>query len=101
MKSIFRIKKEERLLVLIMLMVFFAFNALVIYSHYDWYTKPFHGGFWSVFTKHFQMSGYDNWSWITISGLRIHFDTMRHPLYLTFLYLLKLLKNHFPVMHWL
>lgn len=93
MKSIFRIKKEERLLVLIMLMVFFAFNALVIYSHYDWYTKPFHGGFWSVFTKHFQMSGYDNWSWITISGLRIHFDTMRHPLYLTFLYPMYLL-NH-------
>ena len=95
MKSIFRIKKEERLLVLIMLMVFFAFNALVIYSHYDWYTKPFHGGFWSVFTKHFQMSGYDNWSWITISGLRIHFDTMRHPLYLTFLYPMYLLN------HWL
>ena len=95
MKSIFRIKKEERLLVLIMLIVFFAFNALVIYSHYDWYTKPFHGGFWSVFTKHFQMSGYDNWSWITISGLRIHFDTMRHPLYLTFLYPMYLLN------HWL
>ena len=41
------------------------------------------------------MSGYDNWSWITISGMRIHFITSRHPLYLTFLYPLYLLN------HWL
>jgi membrane protein len=52
-----------------------------------------HGGFWSVFTKNFRMSGYDCWSWITVSGGRIHFVTSRHPLYLTFLYPLYLLND--------
>ena len=95
MRNIFCIKKEERWLVLIMLIIFVSFNALLIYSNYSWYTKGVHGGFWTIFSKHFQMSGYDNWSWITISSMRVHFDTMRHPLYLTFLYPMYLLN------HWL
>ena len=91
--SIFKIKKEERILFCAMLLVFIFFNALLIYSHYSIYTMGAHGGFWSLFTKNFRMSGYDCWSWITISGMRIHFDTIRHPLYLTFLYPLYLLNN--------
>ena len=93
--NIFKVKKEERWLVFIMLAVFLTFNTLLIISHYHVYTMGAHGGFWSIFTKNFRMSGYDNWSWITISGMRIHFITSRHPLYLTFLYPLYLLN------HWL
>lgn len=93
--NIFKVKKEERWLVFIMLAVFLTFNILLITSHYHVYTMGAHGGFWSIFTKNFSMSGYDNWSWITISGMRIHFITSRHPLYLTFLYPLYLLN------HWL
>ena len=93
--NIFKVKKEERWLVFIMLAVFLTFNTLLIISHYHVYTMGAHGGFWSIFTKNFRMSGYDNWSWITISGMRIHFMTLRHPLYLTFLYPLYLLN------HWL
>ena len=93
--NIFKVKKEERWLVFIMLAVFLTFNILLITSHYHVYTMGTHGGFWSIFTKNFRMSGYDNWSWITISGMRIHFITSRHPLYLTFLYPLYLLN------HWL
>ena len=95
MFNIFKVKKEERWLVFIMLAVFLTFNILLITSHYHVYTMGAHGGFWSIFTKNFRMSGYDNWSWITISGMRIHFITSRHPLYLTFLYPLYLLN------HWL
>lgn len=93
--NIFKVKKEECWLVFIMLAVFLTFNILLITSHYHVYTMGAHGGFWSIFTKNFRMSGYDNWSWITISGMRIHFITSRHPLYLTFLYPLYLLN------HWL
>ncbi len=93
--NIFKVKKEERWLVFIMLAVFLTFNILLITSHYHVYTMGAHGGFWSIFTKNFRISGYDNWSWITISGMRIHFITSRHPLYLTFLYPLYLLN------HWL
>ena len=91
--NIFKVKKEERWLAFVMLAVFVTFNAMVIASHYHVYTMEAHGGFWSVFTKNFRMSGYDCWSWITISGGRIHFVTSRHPLYLTFLYPLYLLND--------
>ena len=91
--NIFKVKKEERWLAFVMLAVFVTFNAMVIASHYHVYTMEAHGGFWSVFTKNFRMSGYDCWSWITISGGRIHFVTSRHPLYLTFLYPLYLFND--------
>ena len=91
--NIFKVKKEERWLAFAMLAVFVTFNAMVIASHYHIYTMDSHGGFWSVFTKNFRMSGYDCWSWITVSGGRIHFVTSRHPLYLTFLYPLYLLND--------
>ena len=91
--NIFKVKKEERWLAFAMLAVFVTFNAIVIASHYHLYTMDAHGGFWSIFTKNFRMSGYDCWSWITVSGGRIHFVTSRHPLYLTFLYPLYLLND--------
>lgn len=91
--DIFKVKKEERWLAFTMLAVFVTFNAMVIASHYHLYTMDAHGGFWSIFTKNFRMSGYDCWSWITVSGGRIHFVTSRHPLYLTFLYPLYLLND--------
>ena len=91
--NIFKVKKEERWLAFAMLAVFVTFNAMVIASHYHVYTMDAHGGFWSIFTKNFCMSGYDCWSWITVSGGRIHFVTSRHPLYLTFLYPLYLLND--------
>ena len=91
--DIFKVKKEERWLAFAMLVVFVTFNAMVIASHYHLYTMDAHGGFWSIFTKNFRMSGYDCWSWITVSGGRIHFVTSRHPLYLTFLYPLYLLND--------
>lgn len=91
--DIFKVKKEERWLAFTMLAVFVTFNAMVIASHYHVYTMGAHGGFWSIFTKNFRMSGYDCWSWIMVSGGRIHFVTSRHPLYLTFLYPLYLLND--------
>lgn len=91
--DIFKVKKEERWLAFVMLAVFVTFNAMVIASHYHVYTMDAHGGFWSIFTKNFRMSGYDCWSWIMVSGGRIHFVTSRHPLYLTFLYPLYLLND--------
>ena len=91
--NIFKVKEEERWLAFAMLAVFVTFNAMVIASHYHVYTMGAHGGFWSIFTKNFRMSGYDCWSWIMVSGGRIHFITSRHPLYLTFLYPLYLLND--------
>lgn len=86
MLGLFRIKKEERLIAFTLLLVFVALNAMLIYSHYGTYTMGAKGGYWTIFTNNFRMSGYDNWSWITLSGMRVHFETVRHPLFLSLLY---------------
>ena len=82
---IFKIKKEERLFALMACVVFVAFNALLIYNKYDRFTMGEHVGFWSVFYNHLNMSGYDVFSCIAVSCLRIHFSTLRHPLYIVLL----------------
>ncbi|MDD7273991.1 MAG: DUF6080 domain-containing protein [Prevotella sp.] len=91
--SIFKVKREERWLAMCLLLVFATFTTLLILSHFDVYTMGARNGFWSIFTKNFRVSGYDNWSWITLSGMRIHFETNRHPLFLSFLYPMFLLNR--------
>lgn len=82
---IFKIKKEERLFALAACLVFVAFNGLLIYNKFDRFTLGEHVGFWSVFYNHLNMSGYDVFSCIAVSCLRIHFSTLRHPLYIALL----------------
>lgn len=85
--AIFKIKREERWLFVAAVLLFAGLNALLIASHWGMYTKPLlHGGAWSVFHGRFEMSGYDCWSWMTVSEGRVWFETIRHPLYLSFLY---------------
>ncbi|MGI6242114.1 MAG: DUF6080 domain-containing protein [Prevotella sp.] len=93
--KIFKIKREERWLVVVALLLFVTLNLLLILSQWAAYTKGAPGGFWSIFNNKFCMSGYDYWSWLTVSDLKIHYATNRHPLYLTILYPLYLLN------HWL
>lgn len=83
---IFKIRREERGLVLVLLLLFVGLQSLLISQHAHSYFLGAHGGFWTIFRRAFEVSGYDCWSWITVSGLRIHFDTMRHPLFFSLLY---------------
>ena len=85
MKTIFKIRKGERLFALISMMVFILFNGLLIYSKFDRFTIGAHGGFWTIFYNHLNMSGYDVFSCIAVSCLRIHYSTLRHPLYIVLL----------------
>lgn len=79
------IRKEERPIALIALIVFALLNGLLIYNHYDSFTRGAHVGFWSVFYNHLNMSGYDVFSLIFISCMRLHWDAMRHPLFVAVL----------------
>lgn len=94
--KIFQLRKEEKWLALAALLIFTVLNALMIGSHWAHYTEGASGGFWTLFVSRFNMSGYDCWSWLTVSGMRIHFQTIRHPLYLTFLYPMYLF-NHWQM----
>ena len=51
------IRKEERPLALVALVVFVVLNAMLICNHYDAFTRGAHVGFWSVFYNHLGMSG--------------------------------------------
>lgn len=85
--AIFKLKPEERWLAAACLLVFTGLNALLIGSEWDLYVRPLlHGGSWGVFKNHFEMSGYDCWSWIMLSEGKVFFDTLRHPLFFSVLY---------------
>lgn len=93
MKSLFALNKEERWIALVALIVLLVLNAMLINQYSPLFLKCGKVGYWSVFSKNFRMSGYDCWSYITLSNLRIHFETPRHPLFLSLLWPLHYLNK--------
>lgn len=79
------LRKEERPIAVVALVVFAALNALLIANHWQSFTRGAHVGFWSVFYNHLDMSGYDIFSLIFISCMRLHWNTLRHPLFVVLL----------------
>lgn len=89
------LRKEERPLAIVAAVVFTILNGLLIYCHYDSFTRGAHVGFWSVFYNHLCMSGYDVFSLIFISCMRLHWNALRHPLFVA------LLLPMYWINHWL
>lgn len=79
------LRKEERPIAVVALVVFAALNALLIANHWQSFTRGAHVGFWSVFYNHLNMSGYDIFSLIFISCMRLHWNALRHPLFVVVL----------------
>ncbi len=79
------LRKEERPVAIVALIVFAALNALLIVNHWQSFTRGAHVGFWSVFYNHLNMSGYDIFSLIFISCMRLHWNALRHPLFVVLL----------------
>lgn len=79
------LRKEERPIAGVALVVFAALNALLIANHWQSFTPGAHVGFWSVFYNHLNMSGYDIFSLIFISCMRLHWNALRHPLFVVVL----------------
>lgn len=79
------LRKEERPIAIVALVVFAALNALLIANHWQSFTRGAHVGFWSVFYNHLNMSGYDIFSLIFISCMRLHWNALRHPLFVVLL----------------
>lgn len=86
MKNIFKIKKEERILALVSMLVFTALNAVLIHSYPASFFKAGKLGFWSIFYKHFTVSGFDAYSYIFLSNEKIYYELSRHPLFGALLY---------------
>lgn len=79
------LRKEERPVAIVALIVFATLNALLIANHWSSFTRGAHVGFWSVFYNHLNMSGYDIFSLIFISCMRLHWNALRHPLFVALL----------------
>lgn len=79
------LRKEERPIAGVALVVFAALNTLLIANHWQSFTRGAHVGFWSVFYNHLNMSGYDIFSLIFISCMRLHWNALRHPLFVVLL----------------
>uniref|UniRef100_A0AB33JP12 Glycosyltransferase RgtA/B/C/D-like domain-containing protein n=1 Tax=Prevotella sp. GTC17262 TaxID=3236797 RepID=A0AB33JP12_9BACT len=91
--NIFRLKNEERWIALVALLVVATLLWLMVRQYSPLFLKGGNLGYWTIFSRHFRMSGYDCWSYITLSNLRIHFETSRHPFFLSVLYPLYLLNQ--------
>ena len=89
------LRKEERPLAITAAVVFTILNGLLIYCHFDSFTRGARVGFWSVFYNHLCMSGYDVFSLIFISCMRLHWNALRHPLFVAVLLTL------YWINHWL
>lgn len=86
MQNIFKIKKEERWIAIMALIIFAALNALLFVKYGKGFLHGQKGGFWLVFHNHFRVSGYDVWSLIFLSCHKIYFEITRHPLFAVILY---------------
>ena len=82
----FKIKKDEWMLLLVGLLVFAALNWLMLQYNFDTFTHAQRGGFYSMFHGHVPVSGYDDYTYITLSKWRILYQLYRHPLLAAMLY---------------
>lgn len=96
MNNIFKIKKEERIPVLIALVVFIALNILMVTYHYDSFTRGGKVGYWTIFSRDFEISGFDFYTYLTLSKWDGYYTEFRHPL-LQFLWYPFYLINHWQM----
>ncbi len=83
--SLFRVKREERLLAGVMLAVFVALDALVICKYYDVFT-PLNAHYWHLFISKFHISGFDPITYSVVSDWTAGYNVYRHPLLAFYMY---------------
>lgn len=88
----FRIRREERWLALVALLVFILLNALTISKYGDLFMKPVED-YWNLFIGRFRVSGYDPITYYVLSDWEVRYNVYRHPLLAFFMYLPYLLNQ--------
>lgn len=78
--KLFFIRHLETLLVSVVgLIIFSSLNWMMTQWHYERWTNP-KVGFWSIFHKGFELSGFDQKTYIVVSKWRPLYEHFRHPL---------------------
>lgn len=84
--SIFRVKREERLLAMVMLVLLIALDALVVCKYYDIFT-PLNKYYWHLFIGKFHISGFDPITYSVVSNWTAGYNVFRHPLLAFYMYI--------------
>lgn len=99
--KIFAIRRDERWMALMSMLIFTCMNAMLIYNHFAKFTLAKYGkiGAWSLFNNQLHFSGYDPYAYMTLTKYTVYYTLDRHPLYTALLYPFYLL-NHFIMTTW-
>jgi hypothetical protein len=84
--GIFRIRKDERWMSLVMLVLLVSLNALVILKYYGKFSV-FNKDYFRLFVKTFHISGYDPVTYCVVSHWDATYNIYRHPLLAFFMYI--------------
>lgn len=84
-KRIFAVRREERLIAILLLILIVALNALVVMHYYDELTKPFRY-YWYLFIHKFHVSGFDPITYYVLTDWTAAYNVYRHPLLAFFMY---------------
>ena len=82
---IFGIRRQERPIALLMLLVLVALNALVVCKYYDLFT-PVQKYYWPLFIHNFHISGFDPITYSVVSDWTEGYNVYRHPLLAFYMY---------------
>ena len=90
--DIFKVKREERWLAIVMLLALVALNALVLCKYYDMFT-PLKKWYWPLFIRNFHISGFDPITYSVVSDWTAGYNVFRHPLLAFYMYVPYLLNQ--------
>ena len=93
MKSLFKVKPEERVQAIVVLMVIVILNALFIYRMHDLFMQPGFGPYWKVFERELHLAGYDPYTYLTVTDWDVVYEVHRHPLLAFLIYPFYLLNQ--------
>ena len=96
--GLFRLKPEERVQAAVALTVIVVLNALFIFRLHELFLQPGFGPYWKVFERELHLSGYDPYTYLTVTDWDVVYEAHRHPLLAFFIWPLWLLNQGFTWM---
>ena len=78
--GLFRIRREERVMAVVALLVIVVLNALFIHRLHDLFMQPGFGPYWKVFERELHLAGYDPYTYLGITDWDTVYQVYRHPL---------------------
>lgn len=83
--SVFKVRREERWISLLMLALLLTLNIVLICAYYHAFT-PLSKNYWTLFINTFQVSGFDPISYHVVSQWGADYNVYRHPLLAFYMY---------------